>query len=130
MAERIPSDIQQIAQELDELQEKYTATVNQRALIEGELNELKRIIETLEELGDKTKVYRNVGNILFEEDRNKLLEDLKEKKEMNELLLERYRKEEEKLKEQIKSLQEKLKDLLNKYYGKMAGTALRQGASS
>jgi len=128
LAERVPAEIQQLAQELEELQEKYTATVNQRAVIEGELNEIKRILETLEELGEGVKVYRNIGNILFEEDGKKLVDELKEKKEMDELLLERYRKEEEKLKEQIKTLQEKLREMLTRYYGKMAGAAT--GASS
>lgn len=130
MAERIPPEVQELVKELEEVQAKFTATANQRAVIEGELSEINRILEALEEMKDDAKVYRNVGNILFEEDRSKLIEELKEKKETNELLLQRYKKEEEKLKERIQYLQDKLKELLSKHMGKMAGVTTIQGASS
>jgi len=129
MAEKVPSEIQQVAQELDELQEKYTATVNQRVIIEGELNEIKKILETLQELDENTKIYKNVGNILFEENKDSLIQSLNEKKEMDELLLERYKKEEEKLKNQIQELQEKLRNLVAKYYQRLTPTKTGSGAS-
>ncbi len=129
MAERMPPEIQQVAQQLDELQEKYATTVNQRVVVESELAEIERIIKALESLGDDSKVYRSVGNILFEEDKKKLLDELKEKKEMDELLLEKYKKEEERLKTQITTLQEKLRNLVAQYYQKLSKTKTSGGAS-
>ncbi len=129
MAEKMPPEIQQVAQQLDELQEKYAATVNQRVVVESELAEIEKILKALEGLDDNSKVYRSIGNILFEEDKKKLLDELKEKKEMDELLLERYKKEEERLKTQITTLQEKLRNLVAQYYQKMAKTKASGGAS-
>ena len=130
MAEKMPPEIQQAAQQLDELQEKYVATVNQRTLIESELAEIERIIKSLEKLDKDSKVYRSVGNILFEEDKEKLLEELKEKKEMDEILLDRYKKEEERLKTQITALQEKLKKMVGEYYQKLSKTGLPRKQAS
>ncbi len=130
MAEKMPPEIQQTAQQLDELQERYIATVNQRALIESELAEIERIIKSLEKLEKNSKVYRSVGNILFEEDREKLLEELKEKKEMDEILLDKYKKEEERLKTQITALQEKLKKMVGEYYQRLSKTSLSSKQAS
>jgi len=121
LAERLPPEVQQVAQELEELQERYIAIVNQRTLIESEANEIKRVIEHLKELPEGRKVYKNIGNVLFEEDREKLLKELSEKLELDELLLERYRKEEQSLKTQVQALQEKLKELVAKHYQALAG---------
>uniref|UniRef100_A0A7J3ZN47 Prefoldin subunit beta n=1 Tax=Fervidicoccus fontis TaxID=683846 RepID=A0A7J3ZN47_9CREN len=116
MAEQLPPELQQLAQELDELQERYIATVNQRVVIENELREIERILELLGEVGENARVYRGIGNIFFEQDREQLLSTLRERKETNELLLERFRKEEERLRSQIQELQEKLKSKVAQYY--------------
>lgn len=120
MAEKVPPEIEQIAQQLDELQDRYTVLANQRVLLENEIKEITRILESLQSLAPGTKIYRNVGNILFEEDREKLLKELEERKSTDELIVEKYKKEEEDLKKQISALQDKLKGLLTKYYQRMS----------
>jgi prefoldin beta subunit len=120
MAEKMPPEVQQVASQLDELQEKYTAVVNQRVLLETELTEIRKIIEALDNIGDDSRVFQSVGNILFEEKKDKLLEKLNEKKETDELLLQKYKKEEEELKKQISTLQDKLRTLVAKYYQRFA----------
>ncbi len=129
MAERLPPEVQQVASQLDELQEKYTSIVNQRLIIESELAEINKVLEALKNIKEDAKVYRNVGNILFEEDKEKLIENLTEKKETNELLLQKYKKEEDDLKKQITTLQEKLKDLISKHYQKLMPSKPSGGAS-
>lgn len=120
MVERLPQEVQQAAQELEELQERYIAVVNQRTLIESEINEIKRVLEHLKELPDGHKVFKNVGNVLFEENKEKVVKELNEKLELDELLLERYRKEEQSLKTQIQSLQDRLKDMIARHYQSLA----------
>lgn len=131
MVEKVPPEIEQIAQQLDELQEKYSVTVNQRVLIENEIKEINKLLETIQALPQDSKIYRNVGNILFLEDKEKLLKELSERKETDELIFERYKKEEEDLKKQIAALQDKLKSLLTKYYQKVSASTSRvtSGAS-
>jgi len=129
MAEKVPPEIEQVAQQLDELQDRYTVITNQRILLENEVKEISRILDALKGISPETKVYRNIGNILFEEDREKLLKELEERKSTDELIVEKYRKEEEELKKQIASLQDKLKGLLTKYYQKVS-TATGKGASA
>jgi prefoldin beta subunit len=120
MAEKLPPEVQQVASQLDELQEKYTAVVNQRVLLETEISEIKKVLETLNDIGEDSRVFQSVGNILFEEKKDKLLDKLNEKKETDELLLQKYKKEEEELKKQISVLQEKLRTLVAKYYQRFA----------
>ncbi|MEM0021068.1 MAG: prefoldin subunit beta [Fervidicoccaceae archaeon] len=127
MAEKVPPEIEQIAQQLDELQEKYTLLTNQRVLLENEVKEISRVLEALQSLPQGSKVYRNVGNILFEEDREKLVKELEDRKSTDELIVEKYKKDEEELKKQIGALQERLKGLLTKYYQR-AATATSRGA--
>ncbi|MCC6009390.1 MAG: prefoldin subunit beta [Fervidicoccaceae archaeon] len=120
MVEKLPPEVQQAAQELEELQERYLAIVNQRTLIESEISEIKRVLEHLKELPEGYKVFKNIGNVLFEESKEKVVKELSEKLELDELLLERYRKEEQSLKTQIQTLQEKLKDMIAKHYQSLA----------
>jgi prefoldin beta subunit len=120
MAEKLPPEVQQVASQLDELQEKYTAVVNQRVLLETEISEIKKVLETLNDIGEDSRVFQSVGNILFEEKKDKLLDKLNEKKETDELLLQKYKKKEEELKKQISVLQEKLRTLVAKYYQRFA----------
>ncbi|NAY89782.1 MAG: prefoldin subunit beta [Desulfurococcales archaeon] len=120
MAEKVPPEIEQIAQQLDELQEKYSVLANQRVLLENEVKEISRVLESLQTIPQGAKVYRNVGNILFEEDKEKLVKELEDRKSTDELIVEKYKKEEEDLKKQISGLQEKLKGMLTRYYQKVA----------
>ncbi len=128
MAEKLPPEVQQVASQLDELQEKYTGIVNQRLLLESEVTEIKKVLEALNSLREDAKVYRSIGNILFEEDRKKLIDSLTEKKETNEILIQKYKKEEEELKKQITQLQERLKGLIASYYQRLASQ--RTGGAS
>ncbi|HEU97620.1 MAG: prefoldin subunit beta [Fervidicoccaceae archaeon] len=130
MAEKVPPEIEQVAQQLDELQNRYTVLANQRVILENEVKEITRILEALQSLPSGTKVYRNVGNILFEEDRDKLLKELEDRKSTDELIVEKYKKEEDELKKQISSLQEKLKGLLTKYYQKVSTVAGKSTSAS
>lgn len=129
MVEKLPPEVQQAAQELEELQERYVAIVNQRTLIESEINEIKRVLEQLKELPEGYKVFKNVGNVLFEESKEKVIKELNEKLELDELLLDRYRKEEQSLKSNIQSLQEKLKEMIAKHYQSLTSREMRKPVS-
>lgn len=123
MAERLPPEIQQAAQELEELQERYLAIINQRSIVESEIHEIKRVLEALNELPVEARVYKNVGNVLFEENKEKVIKELNEKLELDELLLERYRKEEQTIRSQIQALQDRVKDMLARYYQQLSSRA-------
>ncbi|AFH43332.1 prefoldin subunit beta [Fervidicoccus fontis] len=130
MAEKVPPEIEQVAQQLDELQEKYNNLLNQRLIVESELKEINKLLETLNNIPPETKIYRSVGNIFFAEDRDKLVKELTEKKETDELIYERFKKDEEDLKKQISTLQEKLRGLLSKYYQKVSTPVTKTGSGA
>ena len=87
--------------------------VQQRQQVEIRLKELEHAIEEVEKLGGKGEIYRSIGSLLIKvENKNKLLEALKEHKETYELRKTTLEKQEERIKEKLSELQNRLEDAL------------------
>jgi len=113
MPEEISQQLQDQIARLQQLRSQLQMIVQQRQQVEIRLKELEHAIEEVEKLEGKGEIYRSIGSLLIKvENKNKLLEELKEDKETYELRKTTLEKQEERIKEKLSELQNRLEDAL------------------
>ncbi len=122
MAQRLPPDLENKLAKLQALQAQYTRIAQERVAIEAEIAETQRVIKLLEEAGEDAPVYKLESNLFIRVDRNKTLQELKDRLEILELRLQRIKKQEEELKKQLDKLAQEIKSLQTRLsLGKQGG---------
>ncbi len=101
-------DIQQKLEQLKIVEQSLQTILAQKQAIQSQLEEINNAIQELEKLEENKKVYKLIGNLLLEVDKNKVLQELKERKEILEIRLQSLNKQEEKLREKLQKLQEEI----------------------
>jgi prefoldin beta subunit len=109
MSSELPPQVQNQLAQLQQLQQQAQALLGQKSQIEGLMRETDAAVKELEKSNDDAVVYKNVGELLFKADRPKLLEELKERKDMMELRLKTMSKQEERIQSRFTQLQDQLK---------------------
>lgn len=108
----MPPQIQNQLAQLQQLQQQAQAMLSQKSQIEALMRETDAAVKELEKSPDDAVVYKSVGELLFKADKPKLLEELKEKKDMMDLRLKTMSKQEERIQSRFTQLQEQLKQSL------------------
>ncbi len=108
----LPPQIQEQLQRLQQMQQTLQAVSTQKQRLETELNEAERAIEELEKSTEDAPVFKMVGSILVKSNKEKLLSDLKEKKEILNTRRTILGKQEERARNRVKEMQEKLQEKL------------------
>ncbi|MGC8961210.1 MAG: prefoldin subunit beta [Candidatus Bathyarchaeia archaeon] len=108
----LPPQVQEQLMRLQQMQQTLQAVSIQRQQLELELNEVERAIEELEKAEDKSPVYKTTGSILIKVDKSRLLDELKERKELLNTRITVLSKQEERAKSKVKELQAKLQERL------------------
>lgn len=85
---------------------------SQKQQLDAELNETDKALVELEKSTDETPVYKSVGAILVKSNRQNLLTELKERKELLTTRVTVLGKQEERTRERLKEAQEKLQERL------------------
>jgi prefoldin beta subunit len=85
---------------------------SQKQQLDAELNETDKALAELEKATDETPVYKSVGSILVKSNRQNLLTELKERKELLTTRVTVLGKQEERTRERLKDAQEKLQERL------------------
>ena len=85
---------------------------SQKQQLDAELNETDKALAELEKETDETPVYKSVGSILVKSNRQNLLTELKERKELLTTRVTVLGKQEERTRERLKDAQEKLQERL------------------
>jgi len=112
MSAELPPQIQNQLAQLQQLQQQAQAMLSQKSQIEALMRETDAAVKELEKSPDDAVVYKSVGELLFKADKPKLLEELKEKKDMMDLRLKTMSKQEERIQSRFTQLQEQLKQSL------------------
>ena len=113
MPEEIPQQIQDQIARLQQLRSQLQMIVQQRQQVEIRLRELEHAIEEVEKVKGNGEIYRSIGSLLVKvDDKNKLLNDLKEEKETYELRKTTLEKQEERTRERLTELQKKLENAI------------------
>ena len=81
--------------ELSVIEQNLTTLNLQRQQLQVQVSEIE---SALKELGKTNKAYRIIGNVMIEKDKEKLIEELKNEKELIELRLKAFKNQEENLK--------------------------------
>lgn len=108
----LPPQIQEQLVRLQQLQQQHQSIVSQKQQLELELNETDKALSELEKSTDETPVYKSVGSILVKSNRQGLMEELKERKELLTTRVTVLGKQEERTRERLKEVQEKLQERL------------------
>lgn len=110
--EELPPQIQEQLLRLQQMEQTLQAIVTQKQQLELELAEAEKAISELEKIDDKVAVYKSVGSILLQSDRQTLLNELKERKELLNTRVTVLSKQEESTRAKIKEVQLKLQERL------------------
>ena len=108
----LPPAVQERLLRLQQLQQTLQSVLTQKQQVELELLEVDQALSELEKTADNGVIYKSVGSLLIKTEKQKITEELKEKKELSNMRVSVLGKQEERLRTQIKELNEKLqKDL-------------------
>lgn len=108
----LPPQLQEQLARLQQLQQTLQAVMTQKQQLEIEVSETEKATSELDKVTDQTPVYKSVGSLLVKSDRQALLAELKERKELLGTRVTVLGRQEERTKERIKELQEKLQEKL------------------
>lgn len=109
----LPMQLQEQLQRLQQLQQTLQVIVSQRQQLEVENSEIERALAELEKLPEDGVVYRSIGSLLMKSEKKKLIDELRERKELTttrvSVLSKQQSRTEERLKELQQIIQEKIK---------------------
>jgi len=109
----LPPSVRQQLARFQQLQQTLNVILAERQRLEAELLEVKDALEALEKSPDDALVYKAVGPVLIQSSKQKLIEELNEKKELAETRLKLLEKQEQRTREQLDSLQKELRQMLS-----------------
>jgi len=107
----IPPEIQQILVQIEQLRQQYQVIQGQRVNLEARYNEVKNALSELEKSQEKS-VYKSIGAILVRKNKEDIINELKEEKELLEVRINAVKKQEQSIVDKIRALENKLKSLM------------------
>lgn len=108
----LPPALQEQIARFQQLQETLQAIVVQKQQLELELMGVDRSLGELQKLPDDATVYKSVGSLLLKSNRQTLLTELSERKELLNMRISVLAKQEERARERAKEAQQKLQERL------------------
>lgn len=108
----LPPSLQQQILRLQQLQQTLNVILVERQRLETELLEVKNALQELEKVSDPVTVYKAVGPVLIQSSRDKLVQELNEKKELAETRLKILEKQEQRTRSQLDTLQKEIQAAL------------------
>jgi len=108
----LPPSLQQQILRLQQLQQTLNLILVERQRLETELFEVKNALQELEKVSDTATVYKAVGPVLVQSSRDKLVQELSEKKELTETRLKILEKQEQRTRSQLDTLQKEIQSAL------------------
>jgi len=108
----MPIQLQEQLGRLQQLQQTLQAVILQKRQLELELNENDKTLRELENIAEDTVIYKSVGSLLVKAEKSKVIEELKENKELIDSRLAVLRRQQKRVEERIKELQESIQSKL------------------
>lgn len=109
---QLPPQVQEDLVRLQQLQQTLQVVVTQKQQLEIELSETEKALSELEKITDDIPVYKSVGSILLKAERQGLMGELKERKELLNARVTVLGKQEERARGRMKELQDRLQQRL------------------
>ena len=108
----IPNQLQEQLGRLQQLQQTFQAVISQKRQLELELNGGENALEELDKITDDALVYKSVGSLLIKVEKKKIVEDLKENKELLNARISLLGRQQKRVEERIKELQSNIQSRL------------------
>jgi prefoldin beta subunit len=105
----LPPSIRQQLVRFQQLQQTLNAILIEKQRLEMELIEVKSALEELQKVSDDVVVYKAVGPVLIQTSKQKIVEELTERRDLTETRLKLLEKQEQRTREQLESLQKELR---------------------
>ncbi len=110
----VPPWLQEQLARYEQIQQNLQAILSQRQQVEAELMEVEKALEELRKAPEDTVVYKFAGTIMLKADRNRLVKELEEKKELANTRIMVLKKQEERLRANLQEIQNKINEALKK----------------
>ncbi len=112
MGQEVPPGLKTQIARLQRLQEELQYVLSAKQQWQAQLYEVKSALAELEKLPEGRQIYKIVGSIMVSKDKESIMKELNEKKELIEMQLETLKKQEEMLRKQVEDLDKKLRSRL------------------
>ena len=113
--QRLPPEVQQALIEYENLRNMLVKIEAELRITEREIAEINEILDNIKELPENVELYKSIGHILLKKDRESVVKELEERKELLLVKQQKYRKQLEILRRQVSDSEKKVRDLLAKY---------------
>ena len=110
--QQIPPWLQEQIAKLQQTQQNLQMTVSQKQQLEFEKIETEKSLEELKKVSDDDAVFKFAGTILVKSNKQTLLEDLEEKKELIKTRTTVLAKQEDRLKTSLKEQESKIQEMI------------------
>lgn len=110
--QQIPPWLQEQIAKLQQTQQNLQMTVSQKQQLEFENIETEKSLEELKKVSDDDAVFKFAGTILVKSNKQTLLEDLEEKKELIKTRTAVLAKQEDRLKTSLKEQESKIQEMI------------------
>ena len=110
--QQIPPWLQEQIAKQQQTQQNLQMTVSQKQQLEFENIETEKSLEELKKVSDDDAVFKFAGTILLKSNKQTLLEDLEEKKELIKTRTTVLAKQEDKLKTSLKEQESKIQEMI------------------
>lgn len=112
MSSSIPPQVQEQLARFQQLQQTLQVVITQKQQVELELSDTERALKELEKLIDETVIYKSIGALLVKSNRQNVIKELNERKELLNTRVTVLAKQEERARSKLKELQQSLQERL------------------
>ncbi|MDH5787736.1 MAG: prefoldin subunit beta [Candidatus Bathyarchaeota archaeon] len=110
---KLPPQVQERLLRLQQFQQTLTTVLAQKQQVEFELTETEQALSELQKLADDAVIYKATGSLMIKSEKNRIIIDLNERKELLNTRTTVLGRQEERLRSQMKDLQTKLQQDLS-----------------
>jgi prefoldin beta subunit len=110
----LPPQLREQLLRLQQLQRTLEVVVSQKTQLELEFSEIERALDELEKMGDEAAIYKSVGSLLVSSSRQKVIDELRERKEIVNTRVTVLARQEERTRKKLTELQKRLQKQLKR----------------
>jgi len=109
---KLPAQLQEQLLRLQQLQQTLQAVISQRQQLELENSEIDQALAELVKMDDKSLIYKSIGSLLVKSEKQKVIGELSERKELLNTRILVLSKQRSRMEERMKSLQRTVQERL------------------
>ena len=112
--QQIPPWLQEQLTKIQQSQQNLQSIIAQKQQLEIEQLETEKALEEIKKAEDTVPVYKHAGSILIKSNKNELMTDLEERKELAKTRATVLSKQEERVKESLKEQESKINEMIKR----------------